>query len=603
MPKTDIIFFHQARDNAARGNDTGGPLTNALRLQGSKGSVPETYVVDEGSDADAIFQLGRLLKGLERQAVAPSTILVNIRDSLLRHAVETRLEAENVIPRPCIVSTESLVAANFIAAHSLFKLALWRGQQHVHVVIVGFGMLGRAFLDEILLDSIAAGLGKPMIDILATDAQTTEGILLHQMPEIGISATINVARLSLDDAGGSLTESLTQAEKAAPLTAIFVLLDHPSQTLVASATISEYQDRSGLALANLFIGGAGAPEAVALVTPKRPAKNMARQIKAIDAFASIPDVLAQICVGRDIVARRMHSAYQAAYGQHTAAGAPWEILSETYRRANRRAARNLAQKLWALGIFASDDIEDVHGVSPSTFDNVIVPLVQSPVESSVMRSLARLEHNRWCMDRRLDGWKYGERRDDLRRLHPSLIPFDDPRLSAEEIEKDISQLRFLLGSVVEPREGGAAVRFTIGILENAALAQPGIELPALMARVEAEAEREIIIICPVLTVVELAAATHLTRFLTEKNRRFHLFVPEWGISDQILRRSEVLANPDFGKLLALSETFVVPISSAVLPVDDGWEDLSAGDEKYEALKNYVLHRADALLATTQMPEE
>ena len=587
MPKTQILFVNEAC----------GPLASALRLQGlgsENEAAQRVHVVDEESDAGTISQLAGLLKGIDKNTQNPPSVLVHIRNTLLQNALETRLEMDNIHPRPCIVSVDDLIASNFIAANPLFKVALWRDQPQVHVIIVGFGSLGKAFLDEILLDSIAAGLGKPMIDILTTDAQNTQEALFYQMPEIGASATVKVSALTLNDAGHSLTAMLAQAETIAPLTAIFVLLEDPSQTLIASATIGEYQDRSGLALANLFIGGPDAFEAVALVTPGRPARNMARQIKAICEFYTIPDLLTQIFIDRDIVARRMHSAYQAAYGQQNMSAVPWDILGETFRRANRRAARNLAQKLWAVGVFVSDDASDVHAVSQLTFENVITPLVRSPGENSVIRSLARLEHDRWCMDRRLDGWKYGETRDDLRRLHPSLIPFDDPRLSAGEIEKDIAQLRFILGSVVAPRMDGAAIRFTIGVIENTALAQPGIDMTTLVDRVETEADREIIVISPILNLPELAAVKTLTTILTAKNRDFHLIVPEWGTRDQTLRHADVIAHPDFCELLALKQTFVVPISSAISSTDDEWEDLSAGHEKREALQTYVMHRADAL---------
>lgn len=588
MRKTEIVFVNQAC----------GPLASALRFQSSNSqhnTTQHVYLVDEKSDAETLVQLAGLLKVIDKNAQNQPSILVHIRNTSVRHAAERRLEMDNVAPRPCIVGVDNLIASNFIASNPLFKLALWRDQPQVHVAIVGFGSLGKAFLEEILLDSIAAGLARPLIDILTTDVQNTQEALIYQMPEIGMSATIKVSPLILDDAGNSLTATLAQGEKISPLTAIFVLLEDSLQTFIASATIGEYQDRSGLALANLFIGGPGAVEAVTLVTPRRLAHNMARQIKAIGDIYTLRDLLAQIFVDRDIVAKRMHSAYQAAYGQKNTSGISWDILSETYRRANRRAARNLAQKLWAIGIFASENPSEVHAVSPLTFKNVITPLVQSPVENSVIRGLARLEHDRWCMDRRIDGWKHGESRDDLQRVHPSLIPFDDPRLSAGEIEKDIAQLRFLLGSVVAPHDNGATMRFTIGVIENPASEQPGINMTALIDRLEQQVDREIIVISPIVTLLEMAAVAALTKMLIAKNRSFYLIVPELSAREQTWRPAAVTVHPDFRMVLTLEQTFVVPISSAVVPTEDGWQDISAANEQHEVLLTYVMRRADALV--------
>lgn len=48
--------------------------------------------------------------------------------------------------------------------------------------------------------------------------------------------------------------------------------------------------------------------------------------------------------------------------------------------------------------------------------------------------LARNTHETWAAQRLADGWKYGEQRDDVNKLHPCLIPYEE--LSEEEKEYD-----------------------------------------------------------------------------------------------------------------------------------------------------------------------
>ena len=43
--------------------------------------------------------------------------------------------------------------------------------------------------------------------------------------------------------------------------------------------------------------------------------------------------------------------------------------------------------------------------------------------------LLEVEHTRWCRDYYLDNWRYGEKKDTFRRLHPDLV-------SNEKLEKD-----------------------------------------------------------------------------------------------------------------------------------------------------------------------
>lgn len=52
----------------------------------------------------------------------------------------------------------------------------------------------------------------------------------------------------------------------------------------------------------------------------------------------------------------------------------------------------------------------------------------------LMEKLAKNTHENWAKQRMKDGWKYGERRDDIKKEHPSLVPYEN--LSEEEKEYD-----------------------------------------------------------------------------------------------------------------------------------------------------------------------
>ena len=51
-----------------------------------------------------------------------------------------------------------------------------------------------------------------------------------------------------------------------------------------------------------------------------------------------------------------------------------------------------------------------------------------------IETMARVEHIRWAWEKRLNGWSYGKVKDDIRKTHPSLIPYD--QLSESEKQKD-----------------------------------------------------------------------------------------------------------------------------------------------------------------------
>lgn len=60
-----------------------------------------------------------------------------------------------------------------------------------------------------------------------------------------------------------------------------------------------------------------------------------------------------------------------------------------------------------------------------------------------IETMARVEHIRWCWDKILNGWYYGRVRDDRKKLHPSIVPYED--LSESEKEKDRELVRLIPG--------------------------------------------------------------------------------------------------------------------------------------------------------------
>ena len=94
-------------------------------------------------------------------------------------------------------------------------------------------------------------------------------------------------------------------------------------------------------------------------------------------------------------ARKQHEFYYKQYG-----GTPWEKLNAFLRYSN---------------------------VSSADYQYVTNRLIKQGVPAE---KLAELEHMRWCRYHYIHNWKYGEKRDNSKRIHPSLIPFGE--LSKEE---------------------------------------------------------------------------------------------------------------------------------------------------------------------------
>ncbi|SBT39052.1 RyR domain-containing protein [Micromonospora auratinigra] len=106
----------------------------------------------------------------------------------------------------------------------------------------------------------------------------------------------------------------------------------------------------------------------------------------------------------------------------------WSRLPESLRRANRAHVQDIAAKLLDLGCV----------VAPRRGPGD--PSAEQAIDDRI-EELARLEHERWCRERRGEGWRYGVRRDDVHQRHPALRPWEE--LPPELKEQNREEIRAL----------------------------------------------------------------------------------------------------------------------------------------------------------------
>ena len=144
--------------------------------------------------------------------------------------------------------------------------------------------------------------------------------------------------------------------------------------------------------------------------------------------ATAPGVLVHDDV-YDLMAVSAHLTYlrnQRARGvawQSTPAMVSWADLSDDLRAANRAQVRAIPDRLRQMGCTVAPAGDNDPGRIPE-------PVVDARAVD---------EHARWMADKVAAGWSYGPERDDVRRLHPDLRPWED--LSEHDREKDRAAIR------------------------------------------------------------------------------------------------------------------------------------------------------------------
>lgn len=122
----------------------------------------------------------------------------------------------------------------------------------------------------------------------------------------------------------------------------------------------------------------------------------------------------------EIEAQANHEAYLKGLGPNERASVvSWHDLPESLKESNR----------WGV----------LHG----TVKKRIWETVSEVERPSLLEHLAQSEHGRWMAEKVMDGWRGGGARDNVRRIHPDIKPFDE--LTEEGREKDRVQVRRSLG--------------------------------------------------------------------------------------------------------------------------------------------------------------
>jgi len=113
---------------------------------------------------------------------------------------------------------------------------------------------------------------------------------------------------------------------------------------------------------------------------------------------------------------------------------PWETLREDLKESNRGQARHIEVKLKVVNCGYRPA-----GGSNNTFSNF---------EPEEIKLMAQIEHERWIMERRTEGYVYGPERNDEKKIHNCLLNWEE--LSEEVKGWDISAVEAIPKKLLAP---------------------------------------------------------------------------------------------------------------------------------------------------------
>lgn len=356
----------------------------------------------EESNLQVVLAASRRRSGLPLRALAHAT-------RSFAEMFETRPPFARIVDgKECGFFDHDVAASRLLVSRYAADLVpdLLSASRPPQLLLAGDGDILPELLGVVVTQCQYAGADVPRIDLVIVDADAfaREFPLTH--PQLGLVADLHVhvkplplvLRLDLAELRSDVHDH--------PYDLAIVACREDIDTLTLARNLAQ---QTGRVRRDIVAGLRPSTQLMRLFIDEQPLAGVQSQdIVALGCSAEI------VLHGRlDKVARGIHEAYlddQLAAGRSLGSApalVPWEELPEGLRQANRAQADHIQIKRRTLAISDS---------------------------AATIEALAVAEHRRWMAEKIVANWRHAAERDDTRRLHPSIRPYDE--LSEAEKQKD-----------------------------------------------------------------------------------------------------------------------------------------------------------------------
>ncbi|HUT95509.1 MAG TPA: NAD-binding protein [Thermoguttaceae bacterium] len=279
-----------------------------------------------------------------------------------------------------------------------------------HLLVVGLGQMGDSLVHRAVerwqLRHKATGQ-RLRITVIDATARRWEEAWRASYPDLQDACELNVRPMDV------ASPDLERAELPTDVTMVYVCLDDEAAGLSATLSLS-----SRYAEPNVPVVVCAAEEAGLATLLGAPGGGTQgyRNLRVFGVLDRTRDPGFLPNGTYEVLARLFHLDFMEFFErkgdtpEKRPAMRPWGELPEVYRESNRLEAEHVLVKLRAVGC-------------------TLGPLVHWNAESfqfsdDEVETMARMEHERWMVERFLGGWVYGEIRDEEGQTNPDLIPWD-----------------------------------------------------------------------------------------------------------------------------------------------------------------------------------
>jgi hypothetical protein len=352
----------------------------------------------------------------------PLHMLLQVNDPFLRARIDERIDRFGRLEAVQL----RLVSVSQVSARRLLRefppdRFLGAASPAPHAWIIGIGRMGEEIALSFLRLAHYRHGRKPKLTIIDRDAERCRASLLARWPGMERVGEVRFVAAEAENVD-ALCQMLLAREgaHATEPTAIYCCLATAESNAALALGLSAALRRKDWVVPPMFVRGRGAGAHAAL--------GEGAWVYGYGDLDWVADSMLSVEATLDQLARHIHERYLAeAIGRGETLGArralrPWLLLPEDLKDDNRNVADHHFVKIRDCGC----------GIVPVTRE-------QPPFEftGAEIEALAEVEHVRWLAARELNGWRYGETRDDANKAHPDMVPYAGLSEDRRDLDRDV----------------------------------------------------------------------------------------------------------------------------------------------------------------------
>ena len=363
-------------------------------------------VILAGDQSQNLADYSRLLSILSNTtshtSQDPLTVHIAIESETVMRAL---LDSETALkPTPGVelrpFSLYTLAARRTFEENAFHHEARKLDQRSLHALFIGFGPFNKAMYDQFLKMAPAVGFAKPVATIATSEASHVLASMTDDIEALTDFASVFVKEWPADPRMLIRDLLVELGEGNQPVSTVFVDLGSAETNATMAVRLRQMADETGVWEAPVF---AYTPEEQFITGPTGLSSKPWNERVAPVGQLSETCRLEYLDGSREDYARRIHDHYRnespAGDGsENDPANLGWAFLNETWRNASRRAGDHVPIKFEsAEHLLKSRDA--LTSANPIALLN----------EGEILQ-LAKIEHDSWAIERILEGWRLGARR-------------------------------------------------------------------------------------------------------------------------------------------------------------------------------------------------